>query len=279
MAQNVFKIALQIRNQIMSYLRKIIFFIIVALAAMTSPFVYGQNDSLFEKHIFISGNNDSLPYRLMRPLVTDTSQKFPLVIFLHGAGERGHDNNMQLMNGARNFATDTNRKNYPCYMLVPQCAKGFRWTETDWKLPSHVMPVSPSVYLSRTMLLTDSLIKNLNIDTNRIYITGLSMGGFGTWDAISRWPELFAAAVPVCGGGDTAKASLMKDVPVWAFHGDIDKVVMVARTRNMIIAIKNAGGNPKYTEYAGMAHNCWNAVYSDPATLEWMFSQMKNKKQ
>lgn len=264
---------------IMSTRRNIIFLAVIALTMLNVPVVFGQDDSLFEKHIFISGKKDSLPYRFMRPQLTDTSMKFPLVIFLHGAGERGNDNNMQLVNGAKNFATDTNRKKYPCYMLVPQCAKGFRWVETDWKLPSHVMPETPSVYLSRTMLLADSLIKNLNIDTNRIYITGLSMGGFGSWDAISRWPERFAAAVPLCGGGDTAKAAVMKDVSVWAFHGDNDKVVTVTRSRNMINGIKKAGGNPKYTEYPGMGHNCWNAAYTDPATIEWMFSQnRKNKK-
>ncbi|MFH0866109.1 MAG: prolyl oligopeptidase family serine peptidase [Bacteroidota bacterium] len=244
------------------------------------PFVYGQSDSLFEKHIFISKQNDTLPYRLMRPQACDTTKKVPLVLFLHGAGERGNDNNMQFVNGAKNFATDYNRGKYPCYMLVPQCAKSYRWVETDWKLPSHVMPDKPSVYLSRTMLLVDSLIKNLNIDTNRIYITGLSMGGFGTWDAISRWPGKFAAAVPVCGGGDTAKASVIKDIPVWAFHGDIDKVVMVSRSRNMINAIKKAGGSPKYTEYTGVGHNCWNSAYSDQSMIEWMFAQnKKNKKQ
>lgn len=239
-----------------------------------------QNDSLFEKHVFFINQNDSIPYRFMRPQTPDTLTNYPLVLFLHGAGERGTDNNMQLVNGAKNFASDSNRSKYPCYMLVPQCANGYRWCETDWKLPSHTMPESPSVYLSRTMILLDSLIKTLNIDTNRIYITGLSMGGFGTWDAICRWPGRFAAAVPVCGGGDTAKALLIKNIPVWDFHGDADKVVMVSRSRNMISALKKAGGNPKYTEYKGVAHNCWSGTYSDPAMIEWMFSQnKKNQKQ
>ncbi len=252
--------------------------ILILPAIITFSFAYGQSDSLFEKNIFVSKKNDTLPYRLMRPQVSDTSKKVPLVIFLHGAGERGNDNNMQLVNGVKKFAMNFNRGKYPCYMLVPQCAKGYRWVETDWKLSSHVMPDKPSEYLSRTMLLVDSLIKYLNIDTNRIYITGLSMGGFGTWDAISRWPGKFAAAVPVCGGGDTAKASTIKDISVWAFHGDIDKVVMVSRTRNMINAIKKVGGSPKYTEFAGVGHNCWNSAYSDPAMFEWMFAQNKKTK-
>lgn len=242
--------------------------------------VYGQSDSLFEKHVFVSKPNDTLPYRLMRSQINDTAIKFPLVLFLHGAGERGNDNNMQFVNGVKNFATDSIRIKFPCFLVLPQCAKGYRWVETDWRLPSHIMPGKPSFYLNAAMMLIDSLMKNLNIDTNRIYITGLSMGGFGTWDAICRWPGKFAAAVPVCGGGDTAKASVIKDIPVWAFHGDKDNVVMVSRSRNMIAALKKAGGNPKYTEYHGVAHNCWNNTYSDPDMIEWLFSQnMKNKKQ
>ncbi|HNW97392.1 MAG TPA: prolyl oligopeptidase family serine peptidase [Bacteroidales bacterium] len=249
--------------------------VLLAIAAFSFSFMYGQNDSIFEKHIFVSFSNDSLPYRFMRPQQCDSSKKYPLVIFLHGAGERGNDNTMQLTNGAKKFASDSNREKYPCYLLAPQCAKGFRWTETDWKLPSHTMPSSPSIYLKRTMLLLDSLIKNLNIDTNRIYITGLSMGGFGTWDAICRWPEKFAAAVPVCGGADTAKAAVVKNIPVWAFHGEMDKLVMVSRSRNMINAIIKAGGNPKYTEYPGIAHNCWVNAYAEPEMYKWMFAQSR----
>jgi predicted peptidase len=251
--------------------------ILILSSFFAFPFIYGQSDSLFEKHIFITQQKDTLLYRFMRPPV-DTLKKVPLVIFLHGAGERGNDNALQLVNGAKNFATDSIREKYPCFVLVPQCAKIFQWVETDWRLPSHVMPEKPSVYLSRTMLLVDSLIKNLNIDTSRIYITGLSMGGFGTWDAICRWPNKFAAAVPVCGGGDTAKAVIIKDIPIWAFHGEVDKGVMVSRSRNMINAIKRAGGNPKYTEYAGAGHNVWNQTYSDPAMIDWMFSQNKKNK-
>ena len=140
------------------------------------------------------------------------------------------------------------------------------------------MPKQPSVYLARTMFLIDSLVKNLNIDKNRIYITGLSMGGFGVWDAISRWPDKFAAAVPVCGGGDTAKAAMIKDIPIWTFHGDKDNLVMTSRSRDMIAAIKKAGGNPKYTEYTATGHNAWDKAYSEKDMYLWLFSQTKLKR-
>lgn len=241
--------------------------------------VSSQNESDFEKKLFISGTSDTLPYRLLKPSAMDTSKKYPIVLFLHGAGERGNDNSSQLKNGAMNFASSLNKKIFPCYVIAPQCANGYRWVEVDWKLPSHVQPEKPSVYLSRTMLLLDSLSKVLNIDTSRIYITGLSMGGFGTWDAISRWPEKFAAAVPVCGGGDTSKAELIKNIPIWAFHGGADKVVMTSRSRDMIAAIKKEGGDPKYTEYPNTGHNAWTNTYGNIEMLQWLFSQsLTNRK-
>lgn len=245
---------------------------------LLSAKVFSQNAYLFEKHVFIHKTRDTLNYRLMRPMNFDATQKYAVVIFLHGAGERGSDNTAQLTNGVLNFASNLNSKIFPCYVIAPQCPKGYRWVEVDWKLPSHVQPDTPSVYLQRTMLLLDSLTKALNIDTNRIYITGLSMGGFGVWDAISRWPWKFAAAVPVCGGGDTAKASLIKNIPIWAFHGDKDKVVMTSRSRDMIAALKKAGGNPKYTEYTNTEHDAWKKVYIDQKMYMWLFSQSKENR-
>ena len=178
------------------------------------------------------------------------------------------------------FASTMNRKIFPCYIIAPQCPPGCKWVDVDWKLPSHVIPKQPSVYLARTMLLVDSLVKNLNIDPDRIYITGISMGGFGVWDAISHWPDKFAAAVPVCGGGDTAKAAVVKDIPIWDFHGDQDNVVMTSRSRDMIAAIKKAGGNPKYTEYTGTGHNAWDKAYSEKElySLAFLPNQCKGQR-
>jgi predicted peptidase len=250
----------------------IVFFLFIVFFPLLT---FSQNEYVFEKQIFMPKSGDTLNYRLMRPVNADSSKGYPLVLFLHGAGERGNDNSSQLVNGALNFASTLNRKIFPCYLVAPQCPKKFRWVEVDWKLSSHVMLDTPSVYLLRTMLLVDSLVKVLNVDTNRIYITGLSMGGFGTWDAISRWPWKFAAAVPVCGGGDTAKASLIKNIPIWAFHGSDDKLVMTSRSRDMIAAIKKQGGDPKYTEYPQTGHDAWKKAYTDMQMFMWLFSQTK----
>ena len=116
--------------------------------------------------------------------------------------------------------------------------------------------------------------KELPIDPKRLYVMGLSMGGYGTWDALQRYPEKFAAAVPICGGGDETAADRIK-APVWAFHGDADGAVPVQRSRNMIEAIRKAGGKPKYTEYPGVGHNSWSAAFKDPELLKWLFSHHK----
>ncbi|RLD79019.1 MAG: phospholipase, partial [Bacteroidetes bacterium] len=148
-----------------------------------------------------------------------------------------------------------------------------RWVDVKWDKEEHIMPLNPSGSMQLTMDFIDSLVKKYSIDENRIYITGLSMGGFGTWDAIARYPDKFAAAVPICGGGDENTAKLIVDIPIWAFHGADDRVVKVERSRNMINAIKKQGGNPLYTEYEGVGHGSWIPAYKETELLKWLFMQ------
>jgi predicted peptidase len=135
------------------------------------------------------------------------------------------------------------------------------------------MPENISDPLRLTMALVASLETEYPVDTNRLYVTGLSMGGYGTWDAIQRFPAKFAAAVPVCGGGDATAAKAIAKVPVWAFHGAKDTAVKPERSRDMIAALKAAGGAPKYTEYPDVGHNSWVNAYNTPELYEWMFAQ------
>lgn len=235
-----------------------------------------QEDTLYKKKEFINNSGDTLLYRMLEP-GPDCLKKYPLVIFLHGAGERGNDNEKQLVHGTKLFSGKQNMIDFPCFVIAPQCPENKRWVEVSWSLPKHDMPVMISEPLGLTMELINQMILKYPIDTNRIYITGLSMGGFGTWDLISRYPEKFAAAIPICGGGDEKQAKNMVDIPIRAFHGTKDKVVQVARSRNMINAIKKEGGNPLYTEYPTLGHLCWNKAYSEPGLLKWMFSQTKEK--
>jgi predicted peptidase len=227
-----------------------------------------------KKEVFESGK-EKLLYQMMTPENPAPATKYPLVIFLHGAGERGSDNDVQLVHGVKDFAKPESRKSYPCFLIAPQCPNDKKWAEVDWSATSHKRPEKPSDPATLLLKLIDSLPTQLLIDTNRIYITGLSMGGYGTWDLIARKPDLFAAAVPVCGGGDEKDASIIAKIPIWAFHGSKDTVVKPQRSTNMIEAIKKAGGNPKVTLYPEVGHNSWVNAYSDPEMLKWLFNQKK----
>ncbi len=235
-----------------------------------------EKGTRYESHIFNSNKNEkTLLYRFLKPLKYRKNIEYPLVIFLHGAGERGEDNMKQLMHGAKIFETKENLKKYPTFVIAPQCPKGQRWVEVDWSLEKHSMPENPSEPVALLMELIESVENQYNIDKDRIYVTGLSMGGFGTWDLLARYPDVFSAGAPVCGGADVTTAKIIKDIPIWAFHGSIDKTVNPQRTRDMINAIIDAGGNPKFTEYDSVAHNSWDNAYGDPKLLEWMFKQGK----
>lgn len=260
---------------------KRIFLALIMVMAMCSTFAQQTNEQLrsqFAKCYYTDTCGTVLPYRLLKPQNIDTTKQYPVVLFLHGAGERGNDNETQLTYMDKIFGSSNFRQKYPCYVILPQCAENFRWCETDWTLPSHTMPDTISVYLNAANQLLDSIVAAVNGDTSRLYITGMSMGGFGTWDLISRYPQKFAAAVPICGGADLDMACILKDMPIKTFHGSTDKLVKVTRTRNMTIAIHKCGGNKiDYTELTGKGHLIWNQVYNMPSTFQWMFAQKKNK--
>jgi predicted peptidase len=217
----------------------------------------------------------SLPYRLLTPEKLDPQKSYPLVVFLHGAGERGDDNQAQLVHGVAEFVKPENRQKYPCFLIAPQCPSGKKWAEVDWGADSHQMAKEPSEPGRLTLELIAAVRKEFPIDAKRIYITGLSMGGYGTWDLIARHPELFAAAVPICGGGDEAQSAKIAKIPVWVFHGAKDRAVKVERSRNMVNALKKAGGHPRYTEYPDVGHDSWVPAYRDAEMFAWLFAQKK----
>jgi predicted peptidase len=232
-------------------------------------------DRLLEKRTFTDGTA-GLSYRLLRPGQVEAGRAYPLVVFLHGAAERGDDNEAQLVHGVAGFAADETRKRHPCFLAAPQCPTTARWVEVDWASASHAMPEEPSEPARLVLGLIDELARELPIDRRRVYVTGLSMGGFGAWDLLCRRPELFAAGLVVCGGGDEKQAEKIAKIPVWVFHGEKDNAVKVERSRNMVAALKKAGGRPRYTEYAGVGHDSWTRTYGDADVLGWLFSQKKD---
>ena len=151
-----------------------------------------------------------------------------------------------------------------------------RWANMDWSAKKGAAGKAPSTPMRLALEALAQVQKEFTIDDKRLYITGLSMGGYGTWDVIWRHPTMFAAAVPVCGGGDESKATIVKDIPIWCFHGGADNVVPKERSIHMIEAIKAAGGNPKYTEYPGVGHNSWDRAYAEPELPKWLFAHHRD---
>ena len=218
-----------------------------------------------------------LPFRLLTPQRAEgdtINNKYPVILFLHGAGERGNDNELQLSYIDTVFASPRLQREHPCYVIVPQCAENFRWCETDWSRTYHTMSKEISKYLHAANSLLDSIAALPDADTNRLYVTGMSMGGYGTWDIITRYPDKFAAAMPICGGADEKEARKLFNIPIRTFHGTIDKAVPVCRSRNITNAIRSQGGKQiEYTEFPKMGHFIWNKVYNDYQNLEWLMGQ------
>lgn len=212
--------------------------------------------------------------RLLRPPQIEPGKTYPVVLFLHGAGERGTDNEEQLAYLPTWLAEPAMQERYPCYLVAPQCRPDHRWVEVAWDDVASA-PQTPQMTddLAAAVAALDEALAMEAADPGRVYVTGLSMGGFGAWDLATRMPERFAALLPICGGGDEATAPRLTRLPIWCFHGADDTVVAPERSRRMIAAVKAAGGAPRYTEYAGVGHDSWTPAYRDPAVLDWLFSQ------
>jgi len=251
----------------------IVVMVVVGWLGWTQFVVADDIENRFEKKTFTTKDGGKLNYRLLTPVAPQAGEKYPLVLFLHGGGERGDDNTLQLLHGAKRFAQDDFLKQYPCYVVAPQCPKELIWASKKFSEESAYQD-EPSVPTKMVMELLDSLETTLPIDTHREYVTGLSMGGFGSWDMAMRQPHRFAAIAPVCpAGSDYSRMASIKHLPVWVFHGDADTDVKVERTLKAITALKAAGGHPLYTEYPGIGHNCWNQAYADLKFYEWLFAQ------
>ncbi|MBL7763721.1 MAG: prolyl oligopeptidase family serine peptidase [Chitinophagaceae bacterium] len=247
--------------------------------------VSAQDTSLYLRKEYVNAEGKVLPYRILYPENYDKSKKYPVILFLHGAGERGNDNTKQLTHGSRLFLADSNRKKFPCFVIIPQCPQDGYWSSA--KIDRSTSPITIGFDYEATGItwplqsaidIVKQLTKDEKVDRKRIYITGLSMGGMGTFEAVYRNPDLFATALPICGGGDTVHYdNRVKAVPFWIFHGNADAVVNVNLSRSMVAKLKASGVNVKYTEYPGVNHNSWDNAFVEPTYLSWMFSQKRKK--
>ncbi|MFA5043316.1 MAG: dienelactone hydrolase family protein [Kiritimatiellia bacterium] len=230
-----------------------------------------------EAHVYKDESEQTMPYRLFIPRGYNPRNRYPLVLSLHGAGERGHDNLKQLVPWVAGWMTEEVQSKHPCLILMPQCPADQQWVDTPWAKGSYAylkIPVSKPMKLARMIL--DKVIQDKSVDRSRIYVMGASMGGYGAWDFVMRCPELVAAAVPVCGGGDPAMAHVIREVPIWAFHGDKDTTVPTSGSQDMADAIKEAGGTRiKLTLYEGVGHGSYLKAWREKKLVEWIFNQAR----
>lgn len=222
-------------------------------------------------HSANGANGATMPYRLFVPQNYDAAKKYPLVLWLHGAAGRGTDNLLQISAGnkigSHAFTRPEVQAKHPAFVLAPQCPLDHYWTFSD--------AVSSGPQLDLAFEILASIRKEFSIDPERLYVSGQSMGGAGTWAAITSHPNLFAAAVPLCAYGDVAKMKLVASLPIWVFQGDADEVVPVDRVRATIAAMRAAGGHPKYTEYPGVGHAVWEKAFLEPDLIPWVFAQSR----
>jgi predicted peptidase len=213
---------------------------------------------------FTTTDSAEVPYLIYLPkgYQADGDKKFGLMLFLHGRGESNGPLSLVAKWGPPKFAARGDA--LPWIVVSPQCPK------TDWW--------SSEKQQSRLTELLDDVIKKHNVDEARVFLTGLSMGGYGRWTMAANHPERFAAVAPVCGGGDPARAESLKDVPIWAFHGDADRAVPFEKTVTMVAAIKKVGGTKiRFTSMEHLGHNCWSAAYATPGLYQWMENQARSK--
>jgi predicted peptidase len=241
-----------------------------------------QDTSLYTRHVFVH-NNDTLPYRLLLPINFDPHKRYPMILFLHGSGERGNDNEKQLVHGGHLFLTDSIRKKYPAIVVFPQCAANSSWGNLsfhfDSTLKKRIIEFKEDGESTKPMKLLLDLVRNLEdnyrLDKKRMYVGGLSMGGMGTYELVRRKPGTFAAAFAICGGASVATAGKMKKTAWWIFHGLKDPVVDPEFSKDIAEALKKEGADVKITLYPEDGHDSWDDAFKEPDLFSWMFSHKK----
>lgn len=237
--------------------------VVAALAVLTSHPGAAQDGKAkggFVEKTFTNADGSKSPYVVFVPHDYDGSKAVPVILFLHGAGETKGGKQMPVQVGI-GPAIKKQEKTFPFLTVIPQSE------ERSWR--------ADKADAKRALAILDEVTKSYKTDPDRVILTGLSMGGFGTWSVAGMYPDKWAAIVPICGGGKEDSAAAMKNIPTWVFHGDKDTAVKVELSRNMVAALKKAGGSPKYTEYPGVGHNSWDAAYGEKNLFPWLLAQKR----
>jgi predicted peptidase len=242
-----------------------------------------QDNPSYEKKKLVQGK-DTLLYRILYPENFSEDASYPLILFLHGAGERGDDNEKQLTHGSELFTNASHRKEFPAIVVFPQCPEDDYWANVDVNRSSYPVGLNfnyekgPTKPLSLLMELLEQMRGKSYVAKDKVYVMGLSMGGMGTFELLSRKPDVFAAAVAICGGGDPDSVTeYASEVPLWAFHGAKDNVVAPQQSITMVSALLKEGGLPRFTLYDDADHNSWDPAFAEPGLLPWLFSHSLKK--
>lgn len=233
-------------------------------------------DEMLKPHVYTNAAGATLAYRMSAPQFPEPGKRYPLILFLHGSGECGDDNLKQIKVGLPALMASLLKRGESVIVVAPQCPSGSWWVKALARTPEYAASAEPASPLALTLELCRTLVAERAADPERLYITGLSLGGFGTWDAVQREPGMFAAAAPVCGGGDIRRVREIRRLPLWVFHGAEDKNVSVECSRRMVAALRQAGSRTvRYTEYEKAAHNVWDRAYADPELAAWLLKQKR----
>ncbi len=241
------------------------------------------NDSpdAFREEVLIE-NGDTLRYRILYPEDMSPEKKYPMVLFLHGAGERGTDNKKQLTHGADLFVDEEGRPSHDVIAVFPQCPPDVMWTHREKEMNEEgvwefwfPVPDDPPRPAQMVNSLVEEMVASGQVQPGRLYVMGLSMGGIGTLEFLYRWPKKYAAAISVCGGHDPDLVSEYCDVPVWFFHGGEDNVVPPKYSRRVYDVMKECNDDARYTFYPDTNHNSWDKAFSEPGLIDWLLGFSK----
>lgn len=253
---------------------------IVILLFFLSITAFAQDLSLYKKEAFVA-NSDTLKYRILYPKNFDSGKKYPVILFLHGRGESGNDNEKQLTHGGKLFLDDNFRKSNEVITIFPQCAENSYWANVEIEAVNtkrfftFVKGGQPTKAMKLLIQFTDQFFKNNFVDPTRIYVGGLSMGGMGTFEILRRKPKTFAAAFAICGGDNVQNVKKYKNIPLWIFHGGLDDVVSPQFSYGIYRELKKLGNEPKFTVYLKANHNSWDSTFAEPNLLPWLLSHKK----
>lgn len=266
------------------FFRKNRLYFIIILLMLGSNAMISQNEELFSRELFIKGN-DTLRYRMLLPKGFSEDKQYPLVLFLHGSGERGNDNESQLIHGSKLFIDNYDSDRFPAIVVFPQCPQEDYWANVKRDYSKKGLEKfkfkrlgKPTKAMSLVLGLMDRISNRSYIKKDQIYVGGLSMGGMGTFDILKWRPKMFAAAFPICGGGNPKSVKKYAGkVSFWIFHGGVDDVVHPYFSLSMVTALQKRKADVRLTYFEHDNHNSWDSTFAMPELLPWLFSNIKSE--